>query len=136
MPFFRMDPETWDEYMSELTPEQLEKMDEKRPSGEFEYHPSTARFSPEDLGPVAREFLAVLIAVGITAFRVQYDGGGDEGFAYPEALLVGEDVRPVSEVLREVATAQVQASIRTAVQNNPRWPLDWYTSATPSEIAS
>ena len=115
MPFIRVDVSTYEEIVAEFEPGDLPPgLAENRPSGEFEYQTASARFEPEALGPVERVMLEALLAVGATEFRVGYDGGYDEGFAYPESLLFGAERRPAAAALRELATPGLAADIREA----------------------
>jgi hypothetical protein len=82
--------------------------------------------------------LEALLAAGGTAFRVRYDGGCDEGFAYPEALLFGEESRPVAEVVRERATEELIGRIREAPGRESMWGNagDMYAAASPVEAVT
>src|SRR5205823_3547634 len=127
------------EIVRELGPEHLPPgLAENPPSGEFEYQVASGRFVPEDLGPVARVILEVLLAAGATGFRVRYDGGYDEGFAHPDALLFGQDARAALDVLREVATAELAARIREAAGRESIWgnATEMYAAASPAEAAT
>lgn len=137
MPFMRMDPETWDEYVGEFGIKEAEEMGWIRPSGEFEYEAREGRFFPNELGPVAREMLKVLIAIGATHFRVRYDGGQDEGFAYSNLILFGEVARGVKDVLQEVGTEQLQARICAAAKERSSWgdAEQLYANTSPNEAA-
>jgi hypothetical protein len=139
MPFIRMDVAAYDEIMAELDPKEfpLELMGE-RPSGGFDYHAASGRFTPEELGPVARLMLEVLVTAGATRFRVRYDGGCDEGFAYPEALLFGEESRPAADVLHGLASPELAARIREAAARNSMWgnATEMYAGASLAQAAA
>ncbi|MCC2667547.1 MAG: hypothetical protein K0Q72_18 [Armatimonadetes bacterium] len=122
MPFYRWSVEMFEEIVSELDADELPPgFADNPPSGEFEYTAAAAAFAPEELQAVARLMLTVLRDAGATAFRVRYDGGYDEGFAHPEALLFGEERRPPGEVLPPLATPELIAQIREAAGRESMW---------------
>jgi len=53
MPYMRMDKGAYEDIVSGMSDEELEGMDLKPPSGEFEYEDASASFVPGTLGPVA-----------------------------------------------------------------------------------
>lgn len=115
MPFIRVDAEAFDEIVSEVDAEDLPPgFAENRPSGDFQYEASTARFQPSELSPVAQVALESLLASGATHFRVRYDGGYDEGFSYPEYVIIGERHRPATEVADELAKTAFVSRVRSA----------------------
>jgi hypothetical protein len=131
MPFIRMDPETWDEYMGAFDPKELEELGASRPSGNFDYQAISERFSPEELGPVAREMLEVLTAAGVTSFRARYDGGFDEGFIYPATFLVGTEEHGVKDVLQRLASPDLTVRLReAAIRENT---IELYPDTPPTE---
>jgi hypothetical protein len=126
-----MAPGTWDEYMGAFDPEELEELGANRPSGNFDYEAISERFSPEELGPVAREMLDVLTAAGVTSFRVRYDGGFDEGFIYPETFLVGTEEHEVKDVLQRLASLDLTVRLReAAIRENT---IELYLDTPPAE---
>ena len=136
MPFMRADVEEYDALVNSFNDEGLppDWLGE-RPSGEFEYYEGDpARFVPDDLGSVSQVVLQALIAAGATGLRVRYDGGNDEGFADPEALLFGTDSRPADDVLVELATAELVARIRGATGSSSFWgdTAGMYAKASPA----
>jgi hypothetical protein len=119
MPFTRVDLAAYDEFISEMDPEELPPdFVENRPSGDWEYDAASDRFEPEKLGAVSRAMLEILRGAGATGFRVRYDGGYDEGFAQPDVLLFGEQARTVGEIARELATPELIARILKAADPN------------------
>jgi hypothetical protein len=136
MPFIRMASETWEEMMEVLEPEQIPPgFPDNAPSGEFEYQAASTPFQPEDLSPVSRVVLGVLLGAGVTALVVRYDGGYDEGFAYPETMCFSEQVRPAKEVLPGLATPEVIERIRAAASEDSIWgnSTEMYARASVAE---
>ncbi len=132
MPFYRHDVEEWDALLGALDETGLTREEiGERPSGDFEYHTASARFSPEELGAVARLMLEVLTAAGATAFRVSYDGGNDEGFSHPEVLLIGTEARPVDDVLSELATGELIGRVRATARESRYCGNATYANASP-----
>jgi hypothetical protein len=122
MPFTKMDSGAWQEMMEFLDPDELPAgMAEKPPSGEFEYQSGSAQFEAAQLGPVSRVLLEALKTAGVTALGVRYDGGYDEGFAYPETLHYGESTRPAAEVLPGLASPDLIQRIRAAASEDSIW---------------
>jgi len=132
MPFFRVDLDAYEELAAEVDPEFLP---EKPPSGEFEYEPASGRFQPEELGPVSRLVLDALRAAGATRFRVRYDGGYDEGFANPEALIFGEEARSVDEAARDLGAGDLVPRLREAAGRKSMWgnAAELYQEASPEQ---
>jgi hypothetical protein len=117
MPFIRADVEIYDEFVSELDPEDPPP----RPSGEFEYEHAAAEFDPEKLGRVARWTLDALLAAGVTEFHVRYDGGYDEGFAHPDAVRIGGYLKSAEEARDVLATPARVAELRGVVGKDSVW---------------
>lgn len=137
MPFFRGPVEAYDEMMSELGGEEAPpEWKGGRPSEEFEFEAATGRFAREQLNPLTQILLDGLLSIGVTHFRVRYDGGYDEGFAYPEAFSLGENIQTISDVLSEVATPQFRDAIQQAVRGDRMRASEWYASASPVELAT
>lgn len=137
MPFTKMDSGAWQEMMEFLDPEDLPPgMSEKPPSGEFEYEAGSAQFGAAELGPVSRAMLELLRTAGVSALNVRYDGGYDEGFAYPETLLFGDEPRPVAEALPGLASVEVIARIRTAASEDSMWgnAREMYAQASEAQV--
>lgn len=134
MPFVRMDPDAYDAIMSEM-PEEMSGVMGPRPSGEFEYSDAVESFVAENLGPVATVALSALRALGATEFRVRYDGGCDEGFAYPDSLRLSGDVRTAAQVANDLAAPELIARIREAAARHSVWynATEMYGSATPAQ---
>ena len=102
MPFIRGDAEMFDEILSEVDPDDLpEGFADKRPGDEFEYEKAEATFTSKKLERVAKFVHQTLLDMGATEFRVRYDGGYDEGFAYPEYVVIGKEKRPVAKLVAD-----------------------------------
>jgi hypothetical protein len=140
MPFIRVDAGVYDDLLSDpenRPPGLAEWLAENRPSGDFEYEPASGRLVPEELGPVARLVLDVLLSAGATHFRVRYDGGCDEGFAHPDTLVAGGETRSAVEALRERTTPELLARIRAAAGRDSMWgnAAELYAGASPEQAA-
>ena len=136
MPFIRGDAAAYDEIFESLAPDDLPPgFAEKRPSGEFEYEAASEKFAAESLGPVAQTVLHALLGVGVTRFRVRYDGGYDEGFAHPDAFLFGEQRKAIPGVLVELASAGLIADIRRVAGQESMWgnAQELYAGASQEE---
>jgi hypothetical protein len=113
MPYLRGDPAAFDEILSEIGAEDLPPdFADKRPTGEFEYQAAKTSFKPAKLGKIAKLVHQALLEMGATAFRVRYDGGFDEGFAYSDHLMFGKEKRPVESVAKELASSALAAKVR------------------------
>src|SRR3712207_1054060 len=110
MPYIRVGVAAYDEIVGELGEDALPG---GRPSGGFEYQSTAARFAPEELGLPARWVYDSVIAWGATKFRVRYDGGYDEGFAHPDALVLADGgERAAEQVADDLATLDGVAALR------------------------
>ncbi len=89
MPFIRCDPSTLEE--AGLPP-----------SEGFEYESNEVTFDLDKLEKCDRLVLEALRKLGATHFRVRYDGGYDEGFAYPESLKFVAGERTADEVISDL----------------------------------
>lgn len=108
MPFVRVDEDAFDDL-----PEEVEPL--PAPSGAFDYESAKATFKPAKLGGIARLTLDALLAAGATTFRVRYDGGYDEGFAYPDEVRFADGARSVDAVAGAlVAAPGFLAAVRDA----------------------
>jgi hypothetical protein len=139
MPFIRIDLDAYDEVLEELDPEELPPgIKESRPSGKFEYERASGSFETAALGPVARLMVGTLVVAGGTELRVRYDGGYDEGFAHPDAVLVGTEWRPAAELLAELATPELITRIREAASRDSMWgnASVLYAEAEPAQAAT
>ncbi len=67
--------------------------------------------------------LQALIASGATEFRVNYDGGYDEGFAHPERIFYHDEASPVHDVAVSLAnrilTLQLCNAVAATVRHDP-----------------
>jgi hypothetical protein len=107
MPFTRGDADIFDEIAAEIDPEDLpEGFADKRPTDQFEYARAKATVKPAKLGKLARTVLELLLEAGATEFRVKYDGGFDEGFSYPEYVVLGEARCPVNKIAQKLAKSK------------------------------
>jgi hypothetical protein len=87
--------------------------DARQPTYHYVYRPAAGRFDP---GGDAYDAIAydALVAIGATAVRVRYDGGGDEGYAHVESVRVGDVERPAAEVVAKLgADREVEARAGT-----------------------
>ena len=139
MPYERGDVGAFDEIVGEVDPADLPPdFASQHPSGEFEYRPASATFAPRQLGAVARVVLDALRAAGATALRVRYDGGGDEGFAYPDAVRFGAgELRPAALVQGQLATPALVAAVRDAAGRASMWgnATAMYAKASENKVA-
>ena len=76
--------------------------DAPRPTHEYVYTPAKGRLEP-GADPYAALAYESLVAIGATAVRVRYDGGGDEGFAHVETVRFGDVERPAADVIAALA---------------------------------
>jgi hypothetical protein len=114
MPYLRGDAAMFDEILSEVDPEELPPdFASKRPGEQFEYESAAARFEPEKLGAIARLTLDALRGIGVTRFRVRYDGGYDEGFAHADSVYFGPDPRHLHVAVDRLATPEFVERFRT-----------------------
>ncbi len=134
MPYYRVDADEFDEMVEEVGTENLspEAMGH-RPSGDFEYHPpERTTFNPARLGKLAAATLRALAEHGATGFRVRYDGGYDEGFAHPDAILFDEAERSPAAVAKELGTADRVAAIRAAADRP--WQAFFHSTDEPKAL--
>jgi hypothetical protein len=132
MPYMRVDQDAYDEWASELGPDELGP----RPSGGFEYETAETKFDRAKLPPVPRMLLDALIAAGATAFKVRYDGGYDEGFSHPEALVFGSGEVDAMEAIRKLATPDLISAIRAAAGSESVWgnASDLYNKSSDQKV--
>src|SRR3954453_5322520 len=126
MPFIRGDADTFDEMVAELGPDVIPG---NRPTEDFEYESAKATFKPKKLGERAKLIVDALLAAGATAFRVRYDGGFDEGFAHADAVLFGETKRPIKQVLKQIANAELVEAQRKSLKKQA-WAVERFASAS------
>jgi len=76
--------------------------------------------------------------MGATRFYVRYDGGWDEGFAYPDLLLFDEKAHVVAGVLSDLATAEQCARFREAASQDSlrHYAIEFYANASPMKAAT
>ena len=96
MPYYNFFGEDYSEEIAEYLGEEYEPPEADTDDagdgggdGEYRYEAAGAWFDPDGLGEQARFVYDALRAAGVTVFRVRYDGGCDEGFAYPDAVVIG-----------------------------------------------
>jgi hypothetical protein len=137
MPYVRVDVDAFDEIVEEIGEESVAG---GRPSGAFEYESAEATFKLKRLGLAARWAYDALVGAGVMRFRVRYDGGYDEGFAQPDAMVFGDGrEQPVDEAARELATPERLTALRAAAAGAPR-PHGWgdagevYATAGPKAV--
>src|SRR5258706_14890365 len=99
MPFIRGDASAFDEMLEELGPDVVQG---DRPTDDFIYEAAKAKFDPKKFAKRPQMILSALLAAGATAFRVSYDGGLDEGFSHPQAVLLGSKERTTKQTLAAV----------------------------------
>lgn len=140
MPFFRMDPESYDAMADEMSNELSDEFDAEsmgpRPSGDFTFERAHGTFDTRKFGPGAKEVLAVLTAGGATGFVVRYDGGYDEGFSYPEAVLFGDRRESAKNVAAQLANAELSLRLREAAKKQSIWfnAVEMYGQASDQQV--
>ena len=135
MPYIRVDPETYDEIVEELDGEDLPNGLGERPSGDFEYEAAAERFEPADLGEASRLTLAALRDMGATGFRVRYDGGYDEGFSHPEAVLFDLREGSIDAVAADLAAAGFADRLRADPKLLERYVYYLKPDSAPATVA-
>lgn len=89
---------------------------EMRPTGAFEYEETSARFSPKDLKGVAATAFELFRVAGVSAMRVLYDGGNDEGFAHPDDVWINGQRLSLHDVTHALVVDSNVEAIRSAVE--------------------
>jgi hypothetical protein len=130
MPFIRGDASAFDEMLEEVGPDIVSG---SRPTDDFEYQSAKAKLKPKDLGSRAKLIADALRAAGASAFRVRYDGGFDEGFSHPDAILFGQRARTTKAVLKEISSPTLVAALREASKKE-KWAADWLKTASDQEV--
>jgi hypothetical protein len=131
-----VDADAYDELVGELGEDAVGG---ERPSGAFEYESAEASFEPEKLGGVARVMFDALRAAGATGFRVHYDGGYDEGFSHPDAVLFANgELRAAGDVVASIASPALVAQIRAAAAKGSMWgdTTTMYERSTEAEAVA
>lgn len=120
MPFLRLDEDGFEEGED----------DEVTYTGDFKYYPAEdyaykpEPYDPAKLPAVAKAALDALVSLGITQFRVRYDGGHDEGFAHADCGRTADGaVRSVDELVAGLALPERIAGLRAAAggESASRW---------------
>ena len=79
---------------------------------DFEYEAAGASFDCETLKGVGRLILDALKGLGATALRVKYDGGYDEGFIYPDYVVINSVKIPAETVIDYLAKSDLGGRIK------------------------
>jgi hypothetical protein len=109
VPYYNFFGEDHSEEMAEYLgedyepPEPDEATDDDGGEGEYRYEAAGAWFNPEGLGEQARFVYDALRAAGVTVFHVRYDGGCDEGFAHPDAVVIDGKSQPIATLVKRLA---------------------------------
>lgn len=118
MPYIRADVDSYDEIASELGDE----VDiGERPSGDFEYSSTEAKFDWKKLSPAAAVIRQALLAAGAKRFRVCYDGGYDEGFAHSDQIQLVDRQLSAQEAAKKLASPSLLEQVQKAVATGSRW---------------
>jgi hypothetical protein len=142
MPYIRGDEEMYDEMKEELG----DDVDlGERPSGEYEfmemseiaYEPEG--FDPDKLPPITKNVLEQMRKVGVTHFRIRYDGGHDEGFSHPDSVTAADGSGMTIEALIDkLATPQLAAELRKVaeVRAEGNWQniAEYYKNLSDAEV--
>jgi hypothetical protein len=120
MPFIRGDASAFDEMLEELGPDVVQG---DRPTDDFVYESAKAKFVPKKFAKRPQMMLSALLAAGATAFRVSYDGGFDEGFSHPQAVVFGAKERTIKQTLDEVGSAELAGELRESMKKD-KWSAD------------
>ncbi len=126
MPFLKVDAEAFEGLGEEFSDEGKES------SGEFEYSPAETRFDISDLGAASLIVLEVLKRLGAEKFEVSYDGGHDEGFAYPVRVYIGGQAREIEEIVASPAMKSSVDEMRRQLRGGKE---NWYYGQPDAVLA-
>ncbi|MBV9863874.1 MAG: hypothetical protein JO316_00840 [Abitibacteriaceae bacterium] len=137
MPYFSIDEETYDEWR-EMAGDaggdiaaQTAGFEHGTDGQMHSYQPAQAQFTPGQLDEVSQFVCEMLQGMGVIAVRCQYDGGGDEGFAYFGEAFVGSQSLSAQELAAQLADAE-------SAQTSPVIPehlRSYYANLPPVERA-
>jgi hypothetical protein len=136
MPYTRFDAEAYDEFAQELGDESNDGELGERPSGDWKYQPAKGVFKADKCLPVARIMFDLLKAQQAVALKVRYDGGYDEGFSYPEAVLYGDRMEAVEAFSNRLASSEISKLVREATKQRSMWgnAAEFYGKATDDKV--
>jgi hypothetical protein len=102
------------------------------PTGAFKYEGASAQFVARALKPESQSVLEALKSMGAHELEVTYDGGHDEGFAYPEWVYVGDKALAVEEIAASPAFKPLVSDMRKKVEQQT---TNWYRGQSDAVLA-
>ena len=90
----------------------------------YEEAPGTTKFNFAKLDDISQTTLKALIEIKGTIFRIRYDGGMDEGFAYPEHVVVDGKPVPMDRIVDQLIISVPALLIKLRARYKGEKPAD------------